>query len=190
MAVCFPSPWQPASGYMTEKSIEKSAAHAFFRAASDESLRHALLFWVYIRRPATRCSVDRCSVGSRARQGQLRTPDENTGRTASPGPGCRRPAAAAPAPRCLHHACLCATPPRAACAAPASWIASPTHNGASYLPRPPSSLCGASPCDAPMPPHPQSPTPSLHVAAPAPMHHRDVPPWCAGIHTHRPLRSQ
>ena len=58
----------------------------------------------------------------------------------------------------------------------ASWIASPAHNGASYLPRPPSSLCGASPCDAPMPPHAESPIPSLHVAAPARMHHRDVPP--------------
>ena len=106
-----------------------------------------------------------------------RTPDENSkiGRTA-PGAGCRRPASPAPAPRCPHHACVCATPPRAVCAAPASWIASPTHNGASYRPRPPSSLCGASPCDAPMPPRTQSPTPSLHVAAPAPMHHRDVPP--------------
>ena len=65
----------------------------------------------------------------------------------------------------------------------APWIASSTHNGASSLPRPPSYLCDASPCDASMPPHTQSPTPSLHVAAPARMHHRGVPPWCAGAHS-------
>jgi hypothetical protein len=66
-----------------------------------------------------------------------------------------------------------------------------THNGASYLPRPPSSLCGASPCDAPMPPHTQSPillrsmwldllvciTEMCHLGAQV-------------THTHRPLRLQ
>ena len=41
------------------------------------------------------------------------------------------------APRRSTSPCLCATPPCAACAAHASWIASSTHSEASYLPRPP-----------------------------------------------------
>ena len=73
---------------------------------------------------------------------QLRTPDGNSKTHRSDSEPRAWLAAAAPLPpplhhlRCMHHACLCATPPRAACAAPASWIASPTHNGASYQPRP------------------------------------------------------
>ena len=87
---------------------------------------------------------------------ELRTPDENTqvGQRAPP-PRCPRPAPPTlPAPRlCLRHASTCPAPHLR------RGIASPTHHGASYLPRPPSSLCGASPCDASMPLHPQSPTP-------------------------------
>ena len=107
-----------------ENSIEMSASHAekcSFQAASDESLlQNGLLHANRVTASSRRAMTSPAP--------ELRTTRrKHTGRTASPGPGRRRPAAPAPAPRCLHHACLYATPSCAACAAFASWIASPTH---------------------------------------------------------------
>ena len=114
-----------------ENSIEKSAAHAeraCFSRISGQLRCESVAEWsvaanAQYEQPIAFGVVQPKGNVSRT---DLRTPDENTqvGHSEPRGPGCRRPAAAAPARRCLQHACLCAAPPRAACAAPASWIAS------------------------------------------------------------------